>query len=94
VARQARTISFDGHPKALRVFDALPRGERSAWVCAAIEAAAGRREVSLADVWAKLLEVEALIKSGVGFSGDNAQVEGSVPPVPEDVAARLGRLGL
>ena len=93
MAKAARTISFDGHPRALRILDALPRGERSAYVCRAIEQAAGERsaDVTLADLLRELQDLRLLLARTPIAAPQDA---GETPPeVPAGVRGKLSRLG-
>lgn len=90
MARTARSISFDSHPEALQIIDALPNGERSAFVCKAIMAYAGKNgDVSLGDLYRKLGEIERAIRTRpVVANEDPPAVE-----LEEDVRERLRALG-
>ncbi len=93
MARVTRTISFDGHPQALAIIERLPRGERSAYVCRAIEALAGQapQGITLADVLHEVQAIRALIRAGALALGPGAP---EAARLPDEVNDRLGRLGL
>jgi hypothetical protein len=94
------TISFsldsERDRRVLRYLEALPRGEKSAAIRAALQAHVDGRGVTLGEVYQAVRDIERKLANGTvlaqaGVRGDSLQ---TAVDEPLDVAANLDALGL